>query len=91
MGLINQRNHKQNESRSHQGFCFQLFVMRTLARVILSGATISQQAVKCCEVEPDQRRAREARDLRANHVPLVDPQNAYRVLTFKNQQFVADF
>ena len=23
--------------------------------------------------------------------PLVDPQNAYRVLTFKNQQFVADF
>ena len=31
--------------------------------VILSGAIISQRAAKCCEVEPDQRRARAARDL----------------------------
>ena len=46
----------------------------------------------CCEMtQSNPVGAREARDLRAESVPLVDPQNAASVLTFKNQQFVADF
>ena len=43
------------------------------------------------EVESNAERDTQCRDLRAINTPLVDPQNAASVLTFKNQQFIADF
>ena len=43
------------------------------------------------EVESNAERDTQCRDLRAINTPLVDPQNACSVLTFKNQQSFADF
>ena len=59
------------------------------ARVILSGGIFRSELRN--GPKSNAERDTQCRDLRATNVLLVDPQNAVSVLTFKNQQFVADF
>ena len=47
-------------------------------------ANARSRTAKQCEALAEQ-------DLGRKYLPLVDPQNATSVLSFKNQQFIADF